>query len=219
MPQYFGAYCPMGQSCSKKGRLLAKHLDEAAARAAVAHHINNSPYHADLDWEQKRALIEAAAIPFWDEEEEEAHQQEEHEGVAIGAKRYRKSSDAPRREGTASSSSAGLDADAIASAVAAGVQQVMVHQMQQQQQHMLQTQPPAQVALHAFSARPPPPSDDVLVPRPLIQLIIEHLSRAEAAAMQGARVASAASAAFEQERAVIADCAMALHRLLRQTQG
>lgn len=115
-----------------------------------------------------------------------------------------------------SSSSGVLDANTIATAVAAGVQQVLQQQRAQAESPAPPRPSPSQVptaALVPFSAQRPSESE-VVVPRVVLQMIVDHLGRAGAAAMQGARVASAAAAAFEQERMVIADCASAVERLL-----
>lgn len=57
--------------------------------------------------------------------------------------------------------------------------------------------------------------DMVKIPRAQMQTVLDQLSRAETAARQGARVASSAAAAFEQEGGIIADARAGLERILR----
>lgn len=109
----YGAYCPLGESCSKKGRLLCKHTDLERARASLLAHLLNSPYHQDIDEETKQ-LLASDDMPSWEEDWVEEDAAPEAAGSA--------EPDAKRRKKQPES----VNAKVIASAVATGVREAFL---------------------------------------------------------------------------------------------
>ena len=47
MPTVYGIWCPWGDKCSKRSKLLAKHTDEETVRSMLLNRLQSSPYHHD----------------------------------------------------------------------------------------------------------------------------------------------------------------------------
>lgn len=60
----FGAYCPHGDQCSKKHKLLGSYTSEREARQKIHHHLMTSTYHNMEDEEATQAADEAD-VPDW----------------------------------------------------------------------------------------------------------------------------------------------------------
>lgn len=63
----FVVRCPLGDQCSKKGGILAKKLDEESAKAALKHHLKQSPYH-ELSEEDASMLTDVAEVETYMED-------------------------------------------------------------------------------------------------------------------------------------------------------
>ena len=64
-------YCPLGEVCGKKHRMLKKKWSEEDARWAVQHHLMTSPAHM-MTRQEAEGFAMDAEIPTWEEEQEEA---------------------------------------------------------------------------------------------------------------------------------------------------
>ena len=61
-------WCPFGQNCTKRGKRLGNFNSDADARAALKNHLENSPYHDDLDKKTIEKAVEDEQTQFWDED-------------------------------------------------------------------------------------------------------------------------------------------------------
>ena len=77
MPTVYGIWCPWGDKCSKRGKLLAKHTDEETVRSMLLNHLQSSPYHHDESDEAMVAAAAEAEVSSWETEEQEQEQEQE----------------------------------------------------------------------------------------------------------------------------------------------
>ena len=71
----FVGRCPIGDSCTKKQRILCKKRSEDEVKAAVKHHLMTSPYH-ELGEEEAENLVQLLEVEKWPMEfEDEDNQQ------------------------------------------------------------------------------------------------------------------------------------------------
>lgn len=177
MVTVFVVRCPLGDSCSKKGGILGKKLDEAEARKVVKTHLMQSPYH-NL---QEDAAIEMAnnlIVESWEEAAEvvEAAKADEGDGWFNSRKRGRtdKMTVADAREvlRRAESSSSGARGSQLALAIGARSQ-------------------------HA---------KNITLPRAQLKACIDSLKRARLAAESAGGLCGRASRAFYEEAACITGC-------------
>ena len=69
MPTWYAIWCPRGDECTKRGRMLCKFDDEEKTRSFLFNHLVSSPYH-QLGDEEATQLARETAIEAWDELED-----------------------------------------------------------------------------------------------------------------------------------------------------
>ena len=79
METVYTVRCPLGEQCSKKGGVLAKKSSDEDARAAVAWHLQASPYH-ELSKEEAANQGAVAEVEVTEEEKAAVEEQEKDEG-------------------------------------------------------------------------------------------------------------------------------------------
>lgn len=173
----FVVRCPLGDQCSKKGGTLAKKLDEESARAALKHHLMQSPYH-ELSDEDATAFTEGAVVESWTEEKSQwVKYQEEQKDWTASRKRkvddaravaVRKATTKPTPIGLASRSSGDIVYARDSGAATAE----------------------ATIAMNGMQ----------------LMACIDSLKRARTAATSAANLAAKASRAFHEEAVVIRQC-------------
>eukprot|EP00969_Alexandrium_andersonii_P307853 13608072-Alexandrium_andersonii.AAC.1 len=85
MPLVWACWCPCGDVCGKKNRMLKKKLSEEDARWAVTNHLMTSPSHM-MSQEEAEATALVADIESWEEDEESWQRWGEAESASEGGK-------------------------------------------------------------------------------------------------------------------------------------
>lgn len=225
MPTYFAIWCPRGDECTKKGKMLCKFADEQKTRSFLFNHLVSSPYHG-LTEDDARAYAENADIEQWNEEDAEEPEvkdemleqdevvDEDDDGEPWG-KRFKGSSkgkgkgkDKNYKGKGKGKGIKGMTKDDISSAVASGLEQGLARIAQAQgaaSSAIMPAQTPASAMI----------SDSITISKTTLLRICDHLQRAEDTCMQSARVAQAAVNVFEREGQNLNAARQALQGILR----
>ena len=232
----FSIWCPKGDQCTKKGKSMGNFPSEQAARDRLYSHLSESPYHDKLTEKQIEKLVEQAEVEYYDHEESEPSRPSKKAKLASPTRapppvlkpRERSSDPTARSSGVGGGTSAAarqeqLEQDAlddcmqeVASLAAEKAAEAVVARLQPQ--HPPSSALASAVLDQAAAAVAPiiPGDEDVVtLPRAKLLSIADHMARAEHAARQAARVASAAAMSFSSEADVLAAAQATLRELCR----
>ena len=186
MPRVCGIWCPKGDACKYKNRLVGKSSDESDLRSRLLQHLYASPCHADLDDAERNELAATAEVEWWDEEEwaqevkaEDTAADDNGSAPAAAEDWHDKRPRYPQPQQWKRQRKGGGKGDAIATALKDGFKEI--------------------VASLPGAASSPQPAV-ATVPIGQLQNIIDQLTRAETAARQAARISQTAANVFEQDR-------------------
>ena len=181
------ARCPIGDSCSKKWKILAKRDDEESARAAVKHHLMYSSYHM-LDVDDAQNLVDCMEIEQWKRDE-----------VGDTAEDEKKWVESKKRKRVQES----LQQQPI------GAPRVISPNLQMLGMQANSSGSSSRALANPFLglARLPSAHDEIRMNRPMIQACVDSLRRAKLSAEAASQLAAKASRAFTEEAQCMQQCA------------
>ena len=204
MPTYFTTWCPLGEECSKKRKMLCKFESEDKVRDFLYNHLVNSSYHL-MENSEAEDMATTALVEQWEEEEESTVQsmpeaEQDLQEPALKRKRSGKGKDKGKAKGREQ-----MTKEDITQAVAEGMESGLAR-IGQQSTALLPRQGSSGSA----------GSDEfVRISRASLMRCCDSIQRAEATCLQSSRVASCAVNVFEKEAANLQNDRRALQELLR----
>ena len=244
MVDVFHIWCPLGEECSKKGRMLAKHANEDAVRAALLNHLQQSPYHQEVPEEEKVSLAASADVEIWPVEDwndqaagEETGQEEvkdelgdgdDEDGVTEQPWKKAKGGKSSGKQiagfgkGYPSGSKGkgkvmGKPKNKGKGKDVAGMETRIteaVIQGLQQQQQQQPAQSSTMVAVQRLGSASSSSSGNVTISRVLAVSLVEHINRSVTALQHASRISHSAALAFDQEAITLTSAREALQRML-----
>ena len=181
----FVVRCPLGDQCSKKGGILAKKLDQESAKAALKHHLKQSPYH-ELSEEDATIFTDSTEVETYMEDASSWAKYQEDQADWY-ASRKRKAIGEGRPNPQAKQLAIGSRAAASSSSSTSAVSQSG-------------TRTTAEATIQVNGVQ--------------LVACIDSLRRARTAAESAANLAAKASRAFNEEAAVIRQCEDVLRNYL-----